>query len=206
MQPPSWYFHRLRSMDSSEILWRIRTLLGGQVDLLRMPLGLYPRLKAEQRVWTGAEGNGFSVLPIDADWESDGEPFRGWSRRLCDKADSLLLDELSFFDLERQFLGAPIDWHRDWSAGKLAPLKLSGFIDYRDFQNVGDCKLVWEPNRHHQFVVLADHQVLLQPVPHPDLSRDSSGGGGTGGGGLSVLDGLFIHLVIYSLFNKLINK
>jgi len=29
-----------------------------------------------------------------------------------------------------------------------------GSLDYRDVNEAGDCKFVWEPNRHHQLVVL----------------------------------------------------
>lgn len=156
MQPASWYYHRLRSMDAGEILWRVRSMLSAQLDIIRMPLKVYPRLNGRHKVWSeSARANlGFSVLPDDLDWEKDAEPFQSWSGRLMDQADQILEDRLSFFDLQDQFIGDPIDWHMDWSAKKSAPLRLSVLTDYRDFRSVGDCKLVWEPNRHHQLVVL----------------------------------------------------
>lgn len=63
-------------------------------------------------------------------------------------------NRLSYFDLESIHHGDPINWHRDFSAGIDAPVILSMRTDYRDFKKYGDCKLVWEPNRHHQLVVL----------------------------------------------------
>lgn len=33
-------------------------------------------------------------------------------------------------------------------------MRFAPWIDYRDFAVTGDCKFVWEPNRHHQLVVL----------------------------------------------------
>jgi len=71
------------------------------------------------------------------------------------KAESIWQNRLTYFNLEDQFLGQSIDWQKDLSSGRSGPPKLSSLIDYRDMSRVGDCKLVWEPNRHHQLVVLA---------------------------------------------------
>jgi len=142
-------------MDTNEIAWRIRSLLGNQLDMLRMPLRLYPKLPTAFRQVSSLDSFGFSTVPNAADWGEDAEPFKAWETRLREKADQVMSDELSFFDRKQQFLGDPIDWHADWSAERHAAVKLSVLTDYRDFDRVGDCKLVWEPNRHHQLVVLA---------------------------------------------------
>ena len=78
-----------------------------------------------------------------------------WKDALIHYAHLLMEHRFSFFDLKDYFLGNPVDWNRDHSSRKKAPLSYAQSIDYRDFQNVGDCKLVWEPNRQHQLVVLA---------------------------------------------------
>ena len=77
-----------------------------------------------------------------------------WSERLKCRADELLDNRLTFFNLQKVFLGDPIDWNRDHDSGKPAPRRLSQTIDYRDFEVTGDAKMVWEPNRHHHLVVL----------------------------------------------------
>jgi len=87
------------------------------------------------------------------EWASGEE--RAWLDRLTAQADRIAAGRLSFLGLEDQHLGDPIDWHRDHRAGVAAPKKYAPSIDYRDFRETGDCKQVWEPNRHHQFVVLA---------------------------------------------------
>jgi len=61
---------------------------------------------------------------------------------------------LRLFDLDECHLGDPIDWNRDPKTGKRAPMRFAASIDYRDFDVTGDCKFVWEPNRHHHLVVL----------------------------------------------------
>jgi hypothetical protein len=75
--------------------------------------------------------------------------------KLLETADRISRHELELFNLGWIDLGSPIDWQRDHSAQKSSTLRLIQNVDYRDFETVGDCKLVWEPNRHHQLVVLA---------------------------------------------------
>ena len=158
MQSLDWYVNRLRSMGPGEVLWRVRGLLAAQVDLVRIPAGLVPKLDVSGALAYGAFKPGFAVSPaIPVPGEvSDGARLGEWDDRLLNAADMALEDRLSYFDLEDQFLGDPIDWQRDWSSGKaIDSMKLSHLVDYRVFDSAGDCKLVWEPNRHHQLVLLA---------------------------------------------------
>jgi hypothetical protein len=41
-------------------------------------------------------------------------------------------------------------------------------VDYRDFATNGDCKHVWEPNRHHHFVVLARAYAVTREARYAD--------------------------------------
>ena len=144
-------------MGPNEILWRIRSLITAHVDLFRIPAGLVPRLDVTERLSRESFIPGF--------WCSPAIPVAGmvapdarrpeWDESLLRIADKVLEDKLSYFDLEDQFLGDPVDWQMDWSSGKSLDMKLSHFVDYRVFDTAGDCKLVWEPSRHHQLVVLA---------------------------------------------------
>jgi hypothetical protein len=70
------------------------------------------------------------------------------------RAKEIERNRLSFFSLNGKDLGDPIDWSMDHEHGKHSPLKFSSTIDYRDFRITGDAKVVWEPNRHHQLVLL----------------------------------------------------
>lgn len=153
MQSPVWYLHRLRTMSPAEVLWRLRGMIIANLDLARIPLGLYPRPPLDGSMLRP----GFDCSPVANPTAavSDSELFDFWSKRLFSQAEMILENKLSFFNLEDQFLGEPVDWHRDFPAAKSSPRSLSNLIDYRYFDAVGDCKLVWEPNRHHQLVVLA---------------------------------------------------
>jgi hypothetical protein len=144
-------------MSVAEIAWRVRSLVSANIDLIRIPQGWYPKLDWQDALALSDFKPGFTCSPA-----SDGfgekrreEPFLQWERRLVASADTIMANRISYFDLLEQDLGDPVDWHRDFSAGKSSPRNLSNLLDYRDFASVGDCKLVWEPNRHHQFVVLA---------------------------------------------------
>ncbi len=139
-------------MSAAEILWRLRGMVSANIDLARIPLGLIPGPPLDSSMLRP----GFNCCPAADGFavSADSAPFDAWSKRLMVQAEKILENKLTFFDLVDQFVGDPVDWHRDFSASKSSPKSLSNLIDYRDFEAVGDCKLVWEPNRHHQLVVL----------------------------------------------------
>ncbi len=156
MQPLNWYFHRLRTMSAAEIAWRGRSKVRDAVDRVRIPLGFVPRLPGKMLPGRGSSGGFRTTDVVPGAWNAgSGDPgILVWSARLKQRADELLENRLTFFNLERVFLGDPIDWNRDHESGKPAPRGLSQGIDYRDYRVTGDAKLVWEPNRHHHLVVL----------------------------------------------------
>lgn len=159
-------------MDRSEVAWRISNFFSSQLDLVRIPLKLYSCLSAADIPCTGDFQPGFRCTPnpVLAFAGLRTKLSGAWKNELCRQADLLMDDKLSFFDLEEQFLGDPIDWHRDHASGKRGPIKPSVLTDYRDFETFGDCKLVWEPNRHHQLVVLAR---AYRVTGRTDYARDA---------------------------------
>jgi hypothetical protein len=72
--------------------------------------------------------------------------------RQADKICRHQFDLLGYEDLQ---YGNPIDWHLDLVHGKQAPKKAFYKIRYLDFEQVGDCKVTWELNRHQHLVTLA---------------------------------------------------
>jgi hypothetical protein len=149
---------RLQAMSVGEVGWRIRSLIRDQFDRLRVPLNLLPNPSGSPAAEWQAGRRGFQVsaLPL-AEWSrSDRDSKIGvWREKLIGDADKIAKGQLSFFDLEDHFLGDPIEWNYDHGASKPTPKLPIQSVDYRDFQQSGDCKLVWEPNRHHHLVVLA---------------------------------------------------
>lgn len=156
MQSLQWYYRRLRTMSPAEIAWRVRSLVRDCGDYARIRSGIM--LPGSKLPDTRAHdfSAGFSVLPGDAHANDIAAALDDSSKdALLYRANAILDDRLSYFDLEEVHHGTPVDWLKDHSSGKKQALRPIQRIDYRDFDAVGDCKLVWEPNRHHQFVVLA---------------------------------------------------
>ncbi len=158
MQTLDWYYRRLRVMSAGEMAWRARASLRDRAD--RLLVGRRQRLR-DRAVFLNGEGRGertgFRVsggaIGDRASLEPDGmneqwyEPLMTRARRIADH-------RLDLFDLKDTGLGDPIIWNRDHKRGQDTPMVFSPFLDYRDVNEAGDCKFVWEPNRHHQLVVL----------------------------------------------------
>ena len=132
-------------------------MLRDSVDRCRFSMGLVPGPAAVAGNGSGEPTAGFRATDMNiGEWNAPtAKPQEAvWRGRLVRQADAIAQRRLSFFDLGDCHLGDPIDWNRDHAHDKAAPMCFAPSVDYRDFQLTGDCKLVWEPNRHHHLVVL----------------------------------------------------
>ncbi|MCH7838754.1 MAG: alginate lyase family protein [Planctomycetes bacterium] len=159
MQSLRWYIQRLASMTPREVAWRAWGKVCGSLD---RPL----------RRWRARDGSVGHILGVNPDESITasqvlGEHFRSgelkfnsaearrWKPALIAQADRLVQHRIDLLSLQDLHLGDEIDWNYEYEAGKRIPLRAGASIDYRDYQEVGDCKLVWELSRHHHLVVLA---------------------------------------------------
>lgn len=142
-------------MSPAEVLWRARNAARDVADIGRLRLGVIPPRPAENAGVSIADTcRGFSLSRRAEDFAA-ADPGGRWHRALLAAADDVASGHLSYFDFERVHVGQPVDWHRDHRAGKASSRRMIQQIDYRHVAANGDCKEVWEPNRHHQFVILA---------------------------------------------------
>ncbi|MFT6984888.1 MAG: hypothetical protein ACJAT7_000689 [Psychromonas sp.] len=151
MQSLSWYVKRIKTMSIQEITWRVTSLSAALLEDIRVKMNIVatPTFQAGYQ-----EQAPFS--PPFRVFVGDIEKFNGqWRPALLSKADKILQHKLSYFDLHDLDLETPINWHKDHATGQQTSLASIMSVNYRDIKKNGDCKLVWEPNRHHQFVVLA---------------------------------------------------
>ncbi len=151
MQSLTWYIKRIQMMSVSEITWRVTSLSDAWAERARVQFNKVP--KAGFVDTYDAESvfkPGFTVFEGQVDHYNEQ-----WLTPLLTQAESIMDHKLSYFDLKDHDLGTPINWHKDHSADIYSKLGHILSVNYRDFKNNGDCKLVWEPNRHHQMVVLA---------------------------------------------------
>jgi hypothetical protein len=78
----------------------------------------------------------------------------------CAAADRIAAGTFDLFAMQGVHLGNPPRWNRDPKTGIEAPLEFGKQLDYRDPAVVGDCKYLWEPNRHLHLVTLAQAYAL----------------------------------------------
>lgn len=141
-------------MSPGEVGWRLQSAVRDAIDPYRLRLKLYPRAnRVRARALTA--GPRWCPVPL-GDWRdlAADDPAAIWRARLVERADRIAAHRLSFFDLDQVDLGHPIDWNREHANGRPTPMTFASTIDYRDYAATGDAKVVWEPNRHHQLVVL----------------------------------------------------
>ena len=151
MQKLNWYYQRLKAMSPAEIACGMQSCLRDKVD--KHFVGRRQLCKPLSELFD-CDGNdteqGFHVCNID---ELNKYNLTEYESLLA-RAEKIVQNRLTFFDLKDKFLGDPINWNRDHKLEKDTPMIFSSSLDYRDISEAGDCKFVWEPNRHHQLVVL----------------------------------------------------
>jgi len=159
MQTFKWYYHRLRKMSPGEMAWRTRSFLRDNTD--RFLIGRRQRLRNSTVFLNGdgqEQGPGFRVSDMDVGDKAQPSINNRVEKQeydsLIGRAERIAEHQLDIFDLEDKCLGETINWNRDYKRRQDTPLIFSPSLDYRDVKGVGDCKFVWEPNRHHQLVVL----------------------------------------------------
>ena len=143
-------------MSPTEVAWRVRAELRDRVDRLLLDRrGVARPLNSLLQNGRPA-APGFRVFArAVGPWPVDSGLSEAAIQRLVAAADMIAAGRLSYFDLENHALGDPVVWNRDPKRDQPTPMHFAGRIDYRDVSEAGDCKFVWEPNRHHQLVVLA---------------------------------------------------
>lgn len=146
MQRLTWYMKRLLAMSPDEIVWRVRGVARDMAD--RRLLVAHAR-RAHAALAPGATaGEHVNLLYCgQATWLRVDE-----RSTLLARADAIAAGRQRVFDHEQTC--KRIDWNIDAKHGVASPARFAPSIDYRDFRVVGDCKFVWEPNRHLQWVVL----------------------------------------------------
>ncbi|HET6265030.1 MAG TPA: alginate lyase family protein [Usitatibacter sp.] len=87
-------------------------------------------------------------------------------------ADRIVAGSYDVFALEGIELGRPPRWNRDPKTGIEAPLDFGKALDYRDPARVGDCKYLWEPNRHLHLVTLAQAWALTRDERYAATLRE----------------------------------
>jgi len=136
---PAWLINRLKLMSLGEVFYRIRQSVSSSVEKVGLKYG-----------WEPQTNSPIKTRPLIID-EQLMRTFP--SSEPASAAGGLLKGKLSLFDYVDLDVSWPINWHRDPLTGVASPADQFGkTIDYRDDQQVGDIKVLWEMGRQ-QFIV-----------------------------------------------------
>src|SRR5688572_30051851 len=145
----AWKLNRVRCMSAAEIAHRL--LQAAAIRAERW--GLFPCEVPE------ADLAFTPTAWIDAGARVEAPPYVA-------AADRFAAGTFDIFALEGIELGCPPRWNRDPRTGVEAPLTFGKQLDYRDERRVGDCKYLWEPNRHLHLVTFAQAWALTGERRH----------------------------------------
>jgi hypothetical protein len=146
---------RLKDMNRDEIAVRVQQSATARADWLRYRAGHVFAGGAQdldarptgQFFFASAEAPALCAL-LQRLLPAQAADIVSQAHKLC----AHRFDLLGYSDLD---YGASIDWHLDIVHGKRGPRRPWFKIKYLDFEQVGDCKITWELNRHQHFLTLA---------------------------------------------------
>ncbi len=156
MQELVWYWNRLKRMSPAEIAYRLQK----------------SGINKFQRRGFFTAANVPKAEDLSAVHEEDYSRSQISVERYTEAADRILDGHLQIFALEDAELGVIPNWNQDPLTGKEAPLVFGKNLDYRDQEQVGNIKYLWEPNRHLHLVTLAQAYKLSGSIKYLHGLRD----------------------------------
>ncbi len=148
-----WRYNRLRCMTPAEIAHRVMRAVASRMEAA----GLIPERAVPEP----------DLAPAPQRWIHAGA--RVEAPRYLAAADRIAEGWLDIFALRNVDIGSPPRWNRDPKTGIEGPLIYGKTLDYRDTNLIGDCKYLWEPNRHQHLVTLAQAYALSQKKRYADV-------------------------------------
>ncbi len=149
---------RLASMSRDEIVSRLRQEIAKKVDTHRLFQPRRTSLPAIEALNTGRFF--FDADEIPQRISLIRENVTGFDANVLAQAEQILKHQFPLLGYGSLDYGNDIDWQLDIVSGKRAHLKPWPNINYLDFDEVGDCKVTWELNRHQFLVTLAKAWLL----------------------------------------------
>jgi hypothetical protein len=142
-------------MSWDELRTRVRQEVSKRLDVVLYSGGRQPE-GSVQRIQSGAPGQFlFSPDEVPDRVSLLREHLPHEADALVQKADEICYHNFRLLGYENLDYGAEIDWHLDAVHGKRTPLLPWFKINFLDFAQAGDHKIIWELNRHQHLVALA---------------------------------------------------
>jgi hypothetical protein len=151
---------RVAQMDWKERRTRLAQELSKRIDLTLYRCGL---LSTQNRVSESIESSGnffFSRAELPHLVTALRSKMGREVENIVLEADEICRHRFRLLGYDDLDYGPQIDWHLDRAHGKRAPIKPWFKINFLDFNEVGDHKVIWELNRHQHLVTLAKAWLL----------------------------------------------
>ena len=142
-------------MDSAEIMTRLRQYWGARADGLRYRFksGFLPQAIVSNGL--NRSSFFFSTAQVPRLCALLKGRLPNLANEIVSRAERICRHNFDLLGYEGVDYGQEIDWHRDAVHEKRAPRKLFYELQYLNFEEVGDSKVIWELNRHQHLVTLA---------------------------------------------------
>ena len=158
MKSLRWYWQRLSAMSPLEIPYRLRNAVRDELGRFRLPTPESETLLAAVVRDVDSPLPPTPLFPFVPDAEKLRAVPERWKTAARDEAERFLNGRFSIFALDDVYFGAKIDWNRDYSSEKSAPVDVyAPKINVADENKIGDVKYVWEPARLQFLPRLAQH-------------------------------------------------
>lgn len=158
MKSLRWYWQRLSAMSPLEIPYRLRNVLRDELGRFHLPTPEAETPLAAVLRDVDSPLPPTPVFPFVPDAETLRAVPEPWKTAARDEAERFLSGRFSIFALDDVHFGAKIDWNRDYSSEKRAPVDVyAPKINVADENKIGDVKYIWEPARLQFLPRLAQH-------------------------------------------------
>ena len=153
MQPLSWYVNRLRFMSPHEIVYRSAVTVRDIRDGIIQP-------KHFHHACSDPLKKGSSRPPVrfyfgSLDLKAMEPVLKETLPEIEAHANALSDHQFTFLGVENMYWGNPIRWCYDPTQKIESPRKPAHRLDYRNVDQAGEVKYIWELNRHQHLPFLA---------------------------------------------------
>lgn len=146
---------RVRRMSWDEIRTRLAQEVHKRLELTWYHLGISPGAELRRRPSAKKSRFFFQASELPGRVALLREHLPNAVENIVSEADAICRHEFKLLGYEKLLYGKEIDWHFDAVHGKRAPLKPWFKINFLNFADLGDHKVIWELNRHQHLVSLA---------------------------------------------------
>lgn len=143
-----WYLRRLAVMSPLELPYRLRNAVRDELGRFRLPPSEAETPLAAVVRDVESPLPKAPIFPFVPDAETLRAVPKRWLEAARVETERFLNGRFSIFALDDVAFGANVDWNRDYSSEKSAPLPIyAPKIDVSVENKIGDVKYIWEPAR-----------------------------------------------------------